>query len=177
MRSVYPRVCGGTGKSELASTWQPGLSPRVRGNLVGFDLQSVMKRSIPACAGEPSKLVFLPRQRRSIPACAGNQAQIPGGRPPWRSIPACAGEPRPQYARMVGRRVYPRVCGGTWDCQQSSHSCGGLSPRVRGNPPATGSSLRSTAARVYPRVCGGTSRRTMTAKPVARSIPAGAVGN
>ena len=29
------------------------------------------------------------------------------------SIPACAGEPRTAASSGAGRRVYPRVCGGT----------------------------------------------------------------
>ena len=76
--------------------------------------------------------------------------------------------------RKSGRRVYPRVCGGTHcGCfPEGSHR--GLSPRVRGNPCLSGSSLRSERSipacageplpvsksrlltSVYPRVCGGT---------------------
>ena len=52
--SVYPRVCGGTAVGTFTSTYIAGLSPRVRGNQVirPFDFHS--RRSIPACAGEPS---------------------------------------------------------------------------------------------------------------------------
>ena len=51
---VYPRVCGGTWR------WWPdrklgnGLSPRVRGNHKFFAKYQTFRRSIPACAGEPS---------------------------------------------------------------------------------------------------------------------------
>ena len=52
---VYPRVCGGTvaGRS-TAQLWM-GLSPRVRGNPAHQNLHAGAERSIPACAGEPSR--------------------------------------------------------------------------------------------------------------------------
>ena len=50
---VYPRVCGGTDRTEARSSIRGGLSPRVRGNRrTRFRLSSRI-RSIPACAGEP----------------------------------------------------------------------------------------------------------------------------
>ena len=90
------------------------------------------------------------------------------------SIPACAGEPTSFSAVRHGRRVYPRVCGGTQATPQEGAISPGLSPRVRGNPhsgeaeravkwsiPAcAGEPWRGrrpgTPPRVYPRVCGGT---------------------
>ena len=50
---VYPRVCGGTSSGLGVVLCVPGLSPRVRGNLVRLLLMMMMHRSIPACAGEP----------------------------------------------------------------------------------------------------------------------------
>ena len=52
-RRVYPRVCRGTAKSSSASGYDSGLSPRVRGNLPPGLFETVSRRSIPACAGEP----------------------------------------------------------------------------------------------------------------------------
>ena len=51
---VYPRVCGGTAQEEQTpfATW--GLSPRVRGNRSTTPGFCLARRSIPACAGEPS---------------------------------------------------------------------------------------------------------------------------
>ena len=90
------------------------------------------------------------------------------------SIPACAGEPLDEGYEVVLDRVYPRVCGGTWNDAPSLSWNAGLSPRVRGNPwqrsgglasvrsiPACageppGVSSSSSGGRVYPRVCGGT---------------------
>ena len=52
---VYPRVCGGTTITAFHGTAAEGLSPRVRGNLTVLVLTCPSSRSIPACAGEPSR--------------------------------------------------------------------------------------------------------------------------
>ncbi len=52
---VYPRVCGGTTFASMVLPNPPGLSPRVRGNLLRAMRISTMRRSIPACAGEPHR--------------------------------------------------------------------------------------------------------------------------
>ena len=96
------------------------------------------------------------------------------------SIPACAGEPFQAPHDPRKRRVYPRVCGGTflWICAAGEST--GLSPRVRGNQkasqgqafvvgsipacagePVSGPS-RAPGSRVYPRVCGGTNINVFT---------------
>ena len=71
-------------------------------------------------------------------------------------------------------KVYPRVCGGTFEIQGDGNNYDGLSPRVRGNPqqaafrpfgqrsiPACAGEpnpqpRRGGMVTVYPRVCGGT---------------------
>ena len=53
-RTVYPRVCGGTYAAVCAMQPRPGLSPRVRGNLLLRVALDDIHGSIPACAGEPS---------------------------------------------------------------------------------------------------------------------------
>ena len=90
------------------------------------------------------------------------------------SIPAPAGEPK--YPQMIIRTlsVYPRACGGTSAGKSAAAVGGGLSPRLRGNPPviflffpcvrsipAPAGEPRNAAAlrrgrKVYPRACGGT---------------------
>ena len=90
------------------------------------------------------------------------------------SIPAYAGEPSPRAGGRNLPRVYPRVCGGTPSERAPGLVCGGLSPRMRGNPtpplppgpgnrsiPAYAGEPPDIAAMpahpgVYPRVCGGT---------------------
>ena len=91
------------------------------------------------------------------------------------SIPACAGEPYPETGCGLAAAVYPRVCGGTYLALALACRRSGLSPRVRGNPSCSVSTMlrsRSIPAcagepvtsppywglrEVYPRVCGGTS--------------------
>ena len=111
------------------------------------------------------------------PRVRGNLRPKAVGYGPGRSIPACAGEPVPRPVGVCRPRVYPRVCGGTVDEGMGAYCAKGLSPRVRGNPPASATGhqlLRSIPAcagepraarwlaryaRVYPRVCGGTQYR------------------
>ena len=50
---VYPRVCGGARSIRCHRRLVSGLSPRVRGSLVGLSQDVVLVGSIPACAGEP----------------------------------------------------------------------------------------------------------------------------
>ena len=172
---VYPRVCGGT-------------VPGGRGRRGGAG-------SIPACAGEPQGSrpagvldEVYPRvcggtHRRRMPPAAGLglsprvrgnrhcglRAAVVSG-----SIPACAGEPHRRIIRRPGKRVYPRVCGGTAPAHHPAAWQAGLSPRVRGNlcqaayqaagtrsiPACAGEPGLSRCCRrsvwVYPRVCGGT---------------------
>ena len=195
MRGVYPRVCGGTfaGVNGGAAAW--GLSPRMRGNLGVLNEPAVNGRSIPAYAGEPKARRRASRASRVYPRVCGGTLPRPAkptttqGLSPrmrgnliagprrydvHRSIPAYAGEPSRPCAPQPPSGVYPRVCGGTWACMGSVSGIGGLSPRMRGNHPATRAaglrrrsipayagephfqSARRFAISVYPRVCGGT---------------------
>ena len=192
---VYPRVCGGTFGCILDRVAGQGLSPRVRGNPTGSSFLLSLLRSIPACAGEPWMLFTDQGAARVYPrVCGGTVMPISRNRPrpglsprvrgnhprttdfSYRpgSIPACAGEPAYRTEELGTRRVYPRVCGGTWLRIWDTLRSSGLSPRVRGNPVACPSyvtrfgsipacagepqqhNLGCYAVRVYPRVCGGT---------------------
>ena len=111
---VYPRVCGGTLIAAPREHQQPGLSPRVRGNLGKLDQAFCTFRSIPACAGEPAPSdssaivpVVYPRvcggtadwycdpaaMEGLSPRVRGNRYLVHAGLISERSIPACAGEP------------------------------------------------------------------------------------
>ncbi len=151
---VYPRVCGGTAFWLPASIPELGLSPRVRGNLGVQTRAQGSRRSIPACAGEPSLSgsgsgsgPVYPRVcggTCSKRACArgglGLSPRVRGNLLPvlikliglW-SIPACAGEPILFLSARTALRVYPRVCGGTTLLNVDASIAAGLSPRVRGN--------------------------------------------
>ena len=93
------------------------------------------------------------------------------------SIPAWAGKPRPTAFPAIGKRVYPRVGGGTFGCFPLGLNLGGLSPRGRGNRHGVGhieimarsipawagepsdGVARQIFEKVYPRVGGGTEGR------------------
>ena len=144
----------------MPSFW--GLSPRLRGNLIGEHERVGVARSIPACAGEPT---LSRRARRRTPvyprACGGTlplgiALKAVAGLSPRvrgnpespasstrmrRSIPARAGEPYGcDYKGHVGE-VYPRACGGTCSKPPMNPSASGLSPRVRGIPTALNAAL------------------------------------
>ncbi len=155
---VYPRVCGGTLKIFGSEDNVTGLSPRVRGNRKSILQCLALKRSIPACAGEPlpckmalSEHAVYPRVCGGTSFPYGSQAVYwglsprvrgnPLARMPGvadvRSIPACAGEPWPESKASDDSQVYPRVCGGTESKQGDIFQVRGLSPRVRGNRAST----------------------------------------
>ena len=113
-KEVYPRVCGGTVLTAAALGVGAGLSPRVRGNRADLCPFPARRRSIPACAGEPTPGCGAPTPNPVYPrvcggtvirdadhaASAGLSPRVRGnpGAPTkaadWvRSIPACAGEP------------------------------------------------------------------------------------
>ena len=154
VRAVYPRVCGGTKYHPATTARRTGLSPRVRGNPSRHLHGSGRHGSIPACAGEPARVVCRTGMMRVYPRVCGGTCTSPVYRKPaqglsprvrgnqavgvndtltHRSIPACAGEPTWPTPQASSIQVYPRVCGGT--CRRTSTWCPppGLSPRVRGN--------------------------------------------
>ena len=151
---VYPRVCGGTGASRPSGNQLRGLSPRVRGNRCQGSAKRRWPGSIPACAGEPSRVAVSVYSGRVYPRVCGGTRRSPtpktsfsglsprvrgnpvcAGHPPQRcrSIPACAGEPGGMAYIRWQRWVYPRVCGGTGKSRRRVPPSEGLSPRVRGN--------------------------------------------
>ena len=188
-------MCGGTDAIKMPVRRSAGLSPRVRGNLKRHLSSVKMKRSIPACAGEPERLRVNGIRATVYPRVCGGTNYIlmdfrdqTGLSPRVRgnlgygndrvarrgSIPACAGEPQARRDGLPADPVYPRVCGGTQFYSRNKPTLSGLSPRVRGNPPAESRqsppprSIPACAGEpppalfdrhfgwVYPRVCGGT---------------------
>ena len=164
--TVYPRVYGGTSKVRFPILI-PGLSPRVRGNLLFALIVTATLRSIPACTGEPWQLpvpAYAPgvyprvyggtlaascaclRSRGLSPRVRGNQPVLQPHLGNPRSIPACTGEPKSLFARALRRRVYPRVYGGTSPQRRRADRWWGLSPRVRGNPAIPDASTGNTGS-------------------------------
>ena len=168
--AVYPRVCGGTYGRQSQTDRVTGLSPRMRGNRQLWDCRRSACRSIPAYAGEPAPacpaahagMVYprvcggtrmeslqVPAQPGLSPRMRGNRCRPPPHSASRGSIPAYAGEPGLIYAHPIGYEVYPRVCGGTARRGGRMTGKSGLSPRMRGNPPAAmgkGPALRSIPA-------------------------------
>ena len=184
------------GESQFPSVSPPeptiGLSPRVRGNRSGSAPLSVMTRSIPACAGEPStsrgrtaRSTVYPRvcggtlrprwSRRSVvglsPRVRGNLAAKVV--PPFcsGSIPACAGEPPKRCAMSTICRVYPRVCGGTRPRGTERDSHYGLSPRVRGNQGIYNAESSGWNVGLSPRVRGNPPKVDSFAYDIAAVYP------
>ena len=79
---VYPRACGGTRLfSPSISIWK-GLSPRLRGNQQRRAACVVLRRSIPAPAGEPQCAQIGPDITRVYPrACGGTRLYTSSSRP------------------------------------------------------------------------------------------------
>ena len=157
LAGVYPRACGGTAERVRAALAVEGLSPRMRGNRDLGGVAGSPGGSIPAHAGEPASAVARMTVKGVYPrVCGGTlwavshclrgrglSPRMRGNRtgpqvPPWitGSIPAYAGEPPLPCRRRSLHRVYPRVCGGTIQPDYMELSLMGLSPRMRGNPPA-----------------------------------------
>ena len=181
---VYPRVCGGTSSRKFRADNLEGLSPRVRGNQVIDAIISRRRRSIPACAGEPTTAGPFTRRWTVYPrVCGGTAGACPRCRPQrglsprvrgnrrrrrppairGGSIPACAGELIAEAGGRAIRGVYPRVCGGTSVVQGLGGGPQGLSPRVRGNRGAAG--FQRLPGRSIP-ACAG--------EPLGDAIPDGA---
>ena len=150
---VYPRVCGGSGADWRRRRVGRGLSPRVRGKLLGLPEFPGAIGSIPACAGEAYRLpapttlpTVYPRVCGGSSAAAGDtkielglSPRVRGkpGQPaataePAGSIPACAGEAYHIPHGLAHQGVYPRVCGGSVRPVATTLAAPGLSPRVRG---------------------------------------------
>ena len=152
---VHPRVCGEAVSNCSAMICCAGPSPRVRGSLVCNPHRQQNPRSIPACAGKPTRpcstdprlrvhprvcgeasmVIPIPsRIRGPSPRVRGSRPAAPDPEPCPGSIPACAGKPRPSSPAAERRRVHPRVCGEACCVRPEQTASSGPSPRVRGSP-------------------------------------------
>ena len=157
---VYPRACGGATGAGIVQYGAGGLSPRMRGSPGSSGTLGNRLGSIPAHAGEPSRICSRQDSPRVYPrACGGAILSLcahhllPGLSPRMRgspldgtddfvqvrSIPAHAGEPRRALLTGIPSGVYPRACGGA-NCLVFEYPLlPGLSPRMRGSRPTTSS--------------------------------------
>ena len=130
---VYPRVGGGNADAAIRFGSGRGLSPRGRGKLPACRTPIVIRRSIPAWAGETAHGSARHCRRQVYPRVGGGNATSrrpslsttglsPRGRgkPVFtmynkrysRSIPAWAGETLSPSIYLAAAGVYPRVGGG-----------------------------------------------------------------
>ena len=172
-QQVHPRVCGERPLPGCPIRRAAGSSPRVRGTLHVQDVRPILRRFIPACAGNARRPLIRctpcpvhPRvcgeraravrdslaSRGSSPRVRGTPAQPRLHRRRHRFIPACAGNAIVECVVKAAMLVHPRVCGERGRGVGWGDAPVGSSPRVRGTRawPAT---LRPCAA-VHPRVCG-----------------------
>ena len=150
---VYPRVGGGNSSAMLTGNGSGGLSPRGRGKRSSTAWVRDRRRSIPAWAGETTRLNMSITRSTVYPRVGGGN---PEGRqiPRWRwglsprgrgkqalggpaasyagSIPAWAGETPVGIAVNDPVEVYPRVGGGNPPSLSMPLPGKGLSPRGRG---------------------------------------------
>ena len=110
---VYPRVCGGTPIRSLDEWVALGLSPRGRGNHYHRPRMVRPSRSIPACAGEPSKFYIYIGCLGVYPRVCGEPSARRTSAPLLSVYPRVCGEPAPKRSSHTPSAVYPRVCGGT----------------------------------------------------------------
>ena len=151
---VYPRVYGETPEYARCPSTRPGLSPRVRGNLGDWYFDAPLRRSIPACTGEPAS-----------PRSPGSTTQVyprvyGGTRDGLTHNGLFAGlSPRVRGNRCYQSHTYTRsgsipACTGEPNSTICAPCSGGVYPACTGEPERPTSQVFSH--RVYPRVYGGT---------------------
>ena len=174
---VYPRAGGGTELPFRIMVLGAGLSPRRRGNRGGQEGILAIVGSIPAQAGEPSRMSRRRFKTRVYPRAGGgtawciavalailglsprrrgNHGRGQGRGKSCRSIPAQAGEPARAGGTCRSLWVYPRAGGGTAGVSPSVVRAAGLSPRRRGNrrrEPQCGASSGSIPAQAGEPIC------------------------
>ena len=205
---VHPRLRGGSPSLTSRAAVIPGPSPPARGKPASRSPDLFSTGSIPACAGEALRHAGTddagrvhPRLRGGSDRLLGGHDPDPGPSPPARgkhysyvspdgatgSIPACAGEATRRPRLRHGRRVHPRLRGGSLGvCVIDDHPYG-PSPPARGKPHNIGALAtlegsipacageaarppgRPSSAAVHPRLRGGSARardrRIMTRGP------------
>ena len=175
--AVHPRVCGEQLRPKRRIHTRSGSSPRVRGTVKHSQGQHLLKRFIPACAGNSNRIE--PRFHRyavhphvcgeqhagrntrandggSSPRVRGTESSIVLIQQRLRFIPACAGNSTTQHVNGLTETVHPRVCGEQLHPSTSLTPYPGSSPRVRGTECLT--TLCGHYHRFIP-ACAGNRRR------------------
>ena len=170
---VHPRVCGEHLPQFLHDPEAVGSSPRVRGTHEALGHVAVVRRFIPACAGNTTRskpptppspvhprvcgehghrVVHIALDDGSSPRVRGTRLRQPLGQRLGRFIPACAGNTSSTNTSVLPDAVHPRVCGEHLFLRQDPDRAAGSSPRVRGT--RRGDPAGKVFGPVHPRVCG-----------------------
>ena len=151
--AVHPRACGEQYPSSPTGLYAAGSSPRMRGTGFGLGVRHLLRRFIPAHAGNRrSKAALWPISTVHPRAC-GEQSELHrvsrlvcGSSPRMRGtghrtqprecltrfIPAHAGNRRRLAARQARTAVHPRACGEQRCSGRKRSKWRGSSPRMRG---------------------------------------------
>ncbi len=154
-RTVHPRACGERRALLRVVIGGVGSSPRVRGTLRGEVVFALVRRFIPARAGNATRRTVRSRRSTVHPRACGERSGSLGvgvssrgssprvrGTPQngkqhrcrTRFIPARAGNASIGCSRSTTRAVHPRACGERIEVRPEEVDVGGSSPRVRGTP-------------------------------------------
>ena len=154
----HPRACGANVGQEFGEQQQAGSSPRVRGKLVGRAHSVVIRRIIPARAGQTGGGAGgnLNARYGSSPRVRGKPHAAPGAYGHLRIIPARAGQTSSFSVSSIITSDHPRACGANLFFSPFQRVQYGSSPRVRGKP--LGPLLTDKKPRIIPARAGQTSR-------------------
>ena len=110
--AVHPRVCGERSDVGVLPMTERGSSPRVRGTPTRWGDRWMVKRFIPACAGNAWRRSSTGLALTVHPRVCGERAGGTAVRcSRQRFIPACAGNAACDLLGRAGETVHPRVCG------------------------------------------------------------------
>ena len=150
---AHPRACGENLGKISPPLSRAGSSPRMRGKLPPFQIETTAVRLIPAHAGKTLLSSFRSSVTAAHPrACGENlivalEAGVPTGSSPRmrgkrherlrgkrrpRLIPAHAGKTERRTGYQRGRRAHPRACGENYIGIEPIFKAPGSSPRMRG---------------------------------------------
>ncbi len=152
-RPVHPRVCGEHGCHSFHMLIAGGSSPRLRGTLCWARSPRMIRRFIPASAGNTGQSgrggatdAVHPRVCGEHSSGKKDSTRLTGSSPRLRGtrntrggkgsnsrfIPASAGNTSASASRSNSSSVHPRVCGEHGASKKPDADAGGSSPRLRG---------------------------------------------
>ena len=154
-RTDHPRACGANDRNHSTTRSASGSSPRVRGKQMAALREELIRRIIPARAGQTAVLRSTQMARPDHPrACGANPGCSASRRASCGSSPRVRGKPSGSHSRTARGRIiparagqtrrvprrcrpapdHPRACGANRRLAKARAQPAGSSPRVRGKP-------------------------------------------